>query len=267
MTANQTLRLFRVHDEPNTISAVGNTITISFAQDPLIKWLRPHAPPWTKYNAEICNWQYRRVQRAVAEGIVLQSGPSYQIARCFPSRPSGSCHVGPDAKGSVAEERWSEDGDENKDAGVVALLFPPRRHQKWTLAKLVLQFKLLFLDIFCARRESGTNVQRLEIMMKSHDDTIARVKKLRRLSDLWYLEVVAVHPSLQGRSLGKKAMTWVLDHIKHEPLLLECTSESNIPFYQKLGFEVVEEVELMEGGEAVKLWFMLRQVSKSEHSK
>ncbi|GAT29873.1 GNAT family N-acetyltransferase [Aspergillus luchuensis] len=141
MTANQTLRLLRVHD------------------DPLITWLRPRAPAWTKYNIELCNWQYRRVQRAVAEGIVLQSGPIYQIARCFPPRPSEPCLVGPDVKGSVAKESWSEGGDEDKDAGVVALLFPPRRHQKWTLEKLVLQFKLVLLDIFCARRESGTDVQ------------------------------------------------------------------------------------------------------------
>ena len=30
--------------------------------------------------------------------------------------------------------------------------------------------------------------------------------------------------------------------------------------------EVVEEVELMESGEAVRLWFMLRHASKSGHS-
>lgn len=103
--------------------------------------------------------------------------------------------------------------------------------------------------------------------MNSHDKTISRVKKLHKLCDVWYLEVVAVHPSLQGRSLGKKAMAWVLEYINNTPILLECTSESNIPFYQKLGFEVVEEVELMEGGEAVKLWFMLRQVLGSGHGK
>lgn len=102
--------------------------------------------------------------------------------------------------------------------------------------------------------------------MRNHDQAIARIKKLHQLRDVWYLEVVAVHPSLQGRRLGKKAMTSVLDYINHAPIVLECTSESNLPFYRKLGFEVVEEVELMESGEAVRLWFMLRHASKSGHS-
>ncbi|GKZ26510.1 hypothetical protein AbraIFM66951_002591 [Aspergillus brasiliensis] len=267
MATNQTLRLFRVYDERSSISAVANTITASFAQDPLITWLRPRVPPWRKDNIETYKWQYRRVQRAVADGIVLQSAPNNQILQSFSPISSESCRVEADVKGSVPEESRSEDGDDDMDAGVVALLFPPQRHQKWTFARFVLQCKLLFLDTFCARRESGTNTQRVDIMMNSHDETIERVKKLYRLSDVWYLEVVAVHPSLQGRSLGKKAMTWVLDYINHEPILLECTSESNIPFYQKLGFEVVQEVELRENGEAVKLWFMLRQESRSGHSK
>ncbi|GLA13326.1 hypothetical protein AnigIFM62618_010314 [Aspergillus niger] len=267
MAANQTLRLFRVHDERNSICAVANTITTSFAQDPLITWLRPRVPPWTKDNTETFKWQYRRVQRAVAGGIVLQSGPSYQIGRLLPPRPSESCRVEADVKGSVVEESRSEDGGEEMDAGVVALLFPPRGAQEWSFSRFMLECKLLFLDTFCARRESGTNIQRLEIMMNSHEKTISRVKKLHQLCDVWYLEVVAVHPSLQGRSLGKKAMTWVLEYINNAPVLLECTSESNISFYQKLGFEVVEEVELMESGEAVKLWFMLRQAPGSGHGK
>jgi ribosomal protein S18 acetylase RimI-like enzyme len=96
-------------------------------------------------------------------------------------------------------------------------------------------------------------------MMATHQQSMARIKMEYQVPDLWYLEVVAVHPSLQGRGLGKKAMHAVLDMVQDEPIILECTRESNIGFYRSLGFEVVEEVELVDGDEAVKLWLMLRQ--------
>jgi ribosomal protein S18 acetylase RimI-like enzyme len=51
----------------------------------------------------------------------------------------------------------------------------------------------------------------------------------------------------------------VLDHTNDEPVILECTNGDNVAFYERLGFKVVEEVELVEDGEGVKLWFMLRQ--------
>jgi ribosomal protein S18 acetylase RimI-like enzyme len=101
-------------------------------------------------------------------------------------------------------------------------------------------------------------------MMATHEQTIARIKTEYQLQNVWYLEVVAVHPSLQGRGLGKKVMRSVLDFVRNEPVILECTRESNIGFYKTLGFQVVEEVELVEGNEAVRLWLMLRQTPKRE---
>ncbi|PYI10912.1 hypothetical protein BO78DRAFT_403485 [Aspergillus sclerotiicarbonarius CBS 121057] len=266
MAASQTLPLFRVYDERQSIRAVANTITISFAQDPLISWLRPRFPPWTRNNTETFKWQYRRVQRAIADGIVLQSGPTAHLDRFFPSRSLKRCHTEPEVLGSVIEARRSEGEDEDEDAGAVVILFPPREHRKWTLARIFLLCKLSLLDIFRSVCERGTNAQRLAIMVTTHDKAIARIEKLHQLCDMWYLEVVAVHPSLQGRRLGQKAMASVLEYINHKPVVLECTSESNIPFYRKLGFEIVEEVELTESGEAVRLWFMLRQASGSGHS-
>ncbi|KAL6230958.1 hypothetical protein BDW75DRAFT_234007 [Aspergillus navahoensis] len=263
MTTGQRLPLFRVHDEPRSIRAVANTLTTSFAHDPLITWLRPRVPPWTTIQTETFKWQYRRVQRAVAEGIILKSGPTAQIDGLFPARTAESSDTEPKVQGSVVDKSRSENEDraEDEDAGVVVLLFPPLKRQKWTLERLLLLCKLRVLDTFRPVHEKGTKQQRLEMMMNSHDTVIDRIKKLDRLHDLWYLEVVAVHPALQGRSLGKKAMASVLDYVNHDPIVLECTSESNIPFYQKLGFKVVEEVELIEDGEAVRLWFMLRQAS------
>lgn len=94
--------------------------------------------------------------------------------------------------------------------------------------------------------------------MEAHKNAIDRIKAQHH-TNVWYLEVVAVHPSLQSRGLGAKAMQWVLDYIGHETIVLECTSESNIKFYERFGFRVVEEVSLADEDGAVKCWVMLRE--------
>jgi ribosomal protein S18 acetylase RimI-like enzyme len=101
----------------------------------------------------------------------------------------------------------------------------------------------------------------METMMATHEESMGRIKMQYQVPNLWYLEVIAVDPDWQGRGVGKKAMCSVLELVQDEPIVLECTSETNISFYQRLGFEVVEEVELEAGDEAVKLWFMLRQTT------
>jgi GNAT superfamily N-acetyltransferase len=90
------------------------------------------------------------------------------------------------------------------------------------------------------------------MMIAAHDNTIDRVKRQYQLENLWYPEVIAVHPSLQARGLGKKVMGWVLDYAEHDPIIFKCTGESNISFHKRLGFEVVEEVELDEDDNAVR---------------
>lgn len=53
-------------------------------------------------------------------------------------------------------------------------------------------------------------------------------------------------------------MNWVLSYTENEPIVLECTTERNIRFYESLGFKVVEEVSLTDSDETGKLWVMLR---------
>lgn len=89
------------------------------------------------------------------------------------------------------------------------------------------------------------------------------------VKDLWYLEVIAVHPLLQGRGLGKLALESLLKLTGPDPIVLECTNSSNVAFYERLGFEVVQEVVLGAGsyseGDKCKLWVMLR--TNSERAK
>lgn len=86
------------------------------------------------------------------------------------------------------------------------------------------------------------------------------------VKDPWYLEVVAVHPSLQGRGLGKVMMERILDYVGHAPVVLGCTAERNVGFYTTLGFEVTEKVELADSGEAASCWFMLRRATRKGNS-
>lgn len=105
--------------------------------------------------------------------------------------------------------------------------------------------------------------------MLAHDELVTKVKEAYQLEDLWYLEVVAVHPLLQGRGIGVHAMKWVLQMVQDEPMLLECTAWGNVKFYRKLGFEVFEEVDLVDNdiGEpdpSCKCWAMVHLSPKKQ---
>jgi hypothetical protein len=59
-------------------------------------------------------------------------------------------------------------------------------------------------------------------------------------------------------------MQWLLDYLGEEPIALECTAESNIAFYKRYDFEIVERVELVDDGISradgkTIYWLMLRK--------
>lgn len=98
--------------------------------------------------------------------------------------------------------------------------------------------------------------QRLDKLMEAHDASLSR---LGNQVNLWYLEVIAVHPDLQSRGLGGMVMRWILDHVGEQPVCLECTREENVGFYEKFGFHVVEKVVLEDGEDKVVYWMMLKE--------
>lgn len=98
-------------------------------------------------------------------------------------------------------------------------------------------------------------------MMQSHDDLLASMAS-KLVKPLWYLEFIAVHPSYQGRGLGHTMMTRLLAEVDN-PVVLECTSEQNIPFYEKHGFKLIEKSQLRDpkgnDGDGVSLYMLLRE--------
>ncbi|MFK7894384.1 MAG: GNAT family N-acetyltransferase [Myxococcota bacterium] len=74
----------------------------------------------------------------------------------------------------------------------------------------------------------------------------------------WYLAVLGTDPDAQGQGLGSAVMQPILDRCDRTrmPAYLESSKESNLPFYQKHGFEVIEELQIPDGP---SMWPMVRR--------
>jgi GNAT superfamily N-acetyltransferase len=72
----------------------------------------------------------------------------------------------------------------------------------------------------------------------------------------WFLDLVAVAPAAQGRGLGRRLVTHGLALARADgcPAFLETSTPRNIPFYQSLGFQIVDEQQAPGGGPMI--WFM-----------
>ncbi len=75
----------------------------------------------------------------------------------------------------------------------------------------------------------------------------------------WYLQTIGTAPEKQGLGRGKAVMQRHLDVVDKAglPCYLECTKESNISWYRRFGFELLENgVVSFEDGPSV--WLMWR---------
>jgi ribosomal protein S18 acetylase RimI-like enzyme len=61
----------------------------------------------------------------------------------------------------------------------------------------------------------------------------------------WYLAVLGVDVSRQGRGLGSLLMKYALARVDNErmPAYLESSNPRNIPFYERHGFEVIGRIQ------------------------
>jgi ribosomal protein S18 acetylase RimI-like enzyme len=79
---------------------------------------------------------------------------------------------------------------------------------------------------------------------------------------LWYLDQLGVDPSRQGEGLGRALVQFGLDRAAAAglPAFLETAKERNLGFYASLGFSVVDEGTVPDGGP--RIWFMRRDPAR-----
>ncbi|CAL2079007.1 Acetyltransferase [Tenacibaculum sp. 190524A02b] len=111
------------------------------------------------------------------------------------------------------------------------LLYPYKK--KTTLASFFWDLKLVF----------GV------IGIKNVKKVLSRESQLKGLHPkvpfihLWY---VGVYPDFQNKGLGSKLMKEIYTFSKNKklPILLETSTERNIPFYKSLGYKIIDKLDL-----------------------
>lgn len=75
----------------------------------------------------------------------------------------------------------------------------------------------------------------------------------------WYLGTVGTRPERQGQGLGALVLAPVLRTCDHEGRLaaLETSSEANLRFYRRLGFDVTAREHTPDG--TLQVWVMVRE--------
>ena len=75
----------------------------------------------------------------------------------------------------------------------------------------------------------------------------------------WYLAVLGVTPAYQNQGIGSLLIQPILQQADRQslPCYLEATTENNVRFYQKHGFEIVKIGELPGGNP--RFWTMKRE--------
>ena len=128
------------------------------------------------------------------------------------------------------------------DGGAAALWAPPDR---WRSTASDLAHDLLpALRLFRHRTVRATRL-------------LAAIERRHPRDPHWYLAVLGTHPDRQGQGLGSSLITPITDRCDETGLgaYLESSKESNVPFYRRHGFEVVESVA---PGESPPMWLMWR---------
>lgn len=117
------------------------------------------------------------------------------------------------------------------------------------------------LDVF-----EATDVVARDAIRHATDDGGARYARLwdwigDHMPDepIWFLDMVGVDPAHQGRGVGTALIRFGLARSTRTgvPALLETGTPTNVPYYERFGFRVVDEGDVPDGGPHV--WFMRRE--------
>ena len=112
---------------------------------------------------------------------------------------------------------------------------------------------LLKAKFYKLGREAGKRIKPIE-------DYSTKVHRKFAPGDHWYLQTLGVEPAHQGKGYGSLLMEYMLEKIDTTnplPVFLETSTEINVKFYKRFGFEVVKEGIIPETN--VEQWYLLRE--------
>ncbi|KAM5354658.1 hypothetical protein ACJ41O_001305 [Fusarium nematophilum] len=213
-----------------SISAAAKTLSLSFACDPLIRWLNrnPNGPGWETLLPTLQQWQQARIREYSIRGIGMEAVTA---------------------------------GENPANVGV-CFLFPPRSQHRWLNPLWWPTYLRVLWDEYWVRpSEPFANEKRIGIMMDTHYEFAQKIKSRYPPNSLYYLEIAAVRPDTQGMGVGGTIMKWVVRRIGSSPCFLECTNEKNVGFYEKYGFKVVDQKELSDEADpsqSTTFYYMVR---------
>ena len=114
---------------------------------------------------------------------------------------------------------------------------------------------LLKAKVYKLGREAGKRIKPIE----EHN---TKVHREFAPGNHWYLQTLGVEPAHQGKGYGSLLMEYMLDKIDNTnplPVFLETSTEINVKFYKRFGFEVVKEETIPNTD--VKQWYLLRDAN------
>lgn len=128
--------------------------------------------------------------------------------------------------------------DDNKACALV--LYPDRK--KTTFKSVLEDIKLLFNCI---------GLSNIGKAMKRE----AAIKKIQPNAPMYYLWFIGVDPDSQGTGIGTQLMNEVIEdsQVQSRPIYLETSTQRNLPWYKKFGFDVYNDLDL-----SYKLYFLKR---------
>ena len=128
--------------------------------------------------------------------------------------------------------------------GCVLIVLPEKK--KTTLRSIMLDVKLIFLCI-------GLSNAKKALVREG------KIKKLQMNAPMYYLWFIGVKCNHQGKGIGGILLNEVIKESESDKMAicLETSTLQNIPWYQKFGFTIYNELEL-----GYKLFFLKRDARK-----
>jgi len=132
--------------------------------------------------------------------------------------------------------------DDKKGCALVVL--PDKK--KTTLRSILLDLKLIFSCIGLSNIKKAMSRE-------------AKIKKLQPAEDMYYLWFIGVEPSEQNKGIGSLLLGEIIDESQSEKriICLETSTLKNLPWYQKFGFTIYNELDL-----GYKLFFLKKDADK-----